>query len=105
MEDGYSKAALYEFKRQPDVIPDIKLQPGCEYLIDMFWEMRSFVGAIDSGDRITMSVIRDWESHNGFRLEKWERQCMFSSDRALSVAYGNVLKWHSKRDKIKKDKK
>lgn len=71
----------------------------------MFWEMRSFVGSIDSGARITMSVIREWEEHNGFRLEKWERDCMFRCDRTLSVSYGNVLKWHSKRDKIKKDNK
>lgn len=81
-------------------IPDIKVPTGCEYLIEMFWEMRSFVGPIDSDGVLDMSVIKDWQSHHGIKLDRWERVCMFETDRALRRAYYDVVKFHAGRDKV-----
>lgn len=93
-------------RREPERIPDIPVPEDEYYLIDMYWEMRSFVGPIDSEGVITIQSIRDWQDHHGVHLERWERKCMFELDRAFRRAYIDVVKFHSGRtiDKTNKGK-
>lgn len=91
------------FKGAGEDVPDIKPPQGYEVLIRYFNELRNFCGSIDTV--LTMDIIEQWQRHSYVEFAKWERDCMFGMDRALRHAYSDVVKFHSRRTKIKVDGK
>ena len=85
------------------MIPEIKPPRNCVGLIAYFNELRSFCGSIDNV--MDMGIIEKWQRHSGIVLSHWEREAMFSMDRALRRSYSDVIKFHAKRTKINLDKK
>jgi hypothetical protein len=81
------------------MVPVIDCPVDHRVMVSRFNELRAFVGDIDKP--LNMGVVLDWQMHSGIKLERWERDCMFSMCRALRHAYSDVLKFHMKRTKVK----
>lgn len=58
----------------------------------------------DVEDPITPDMIAQWGRHIYRDFERWERHAILEMDAAFRRARMEVIKWHSKRPQIGKDR-
>lgn len=98
-EDGYSRAQLFEYTGRAHMVPEISVDFEYQKSHDDFWAIREMIANPDLA--MTLDHICQWERHTYNRLQKFERDLVFTMDRAFRRARIDVLEFHGKRKSIK----
>ncbi len=80
------------------MVPSVDVPVDLIQYIGFFWEIRGFVG--DPESPMTPRHIAEWSSHTYNTLQKFERDFMFSMDRAFRHERAEVVEFHTNRKQI-----
>lgn len=58
--------------------PPLWISPEYLYILDWFWELRSYVG--DRENPISPGLMTDWQAGKGFLLSVWQRDTLHAMD-------------------------
>ena len=72
-----------------DKSPPLWLHPDYLYLVEWFWELRSFCK--DRDYPITPGLISEWRAEHGIHLEDWHRQALYAMDRKFRATLSEEI--------------